>query len=137
MHLMNKLGILYLTWSRLLKQQLVPHNISLKQQFVLKQLVKQPFLYPHQISDMLYCDRPTASVIIGNMVKNGWVKKIKDEDNGKQFKIIITETGKEKWISLNGASGEADMDRFDPLKCLTETERQQLDELISKVLKHL
>lgn len=137
MHLMNKLGILYLTWSRLLKQQLVPHNISLKQQFVLKQLVKQPFLYPHQISDMLYCDRPTASVIIGNMVKNGWVEKIKDEDNGKQFKIIITDTGKEKWTSLNGASGEADMDRFDPLKCLSETERQQLDELISKVLKNL
>ncbi len=137
MHLMNKMGRLYLYWTRLLKQQLVPHDISLKQQFLLKQLVKKPFLYPHQIADMLYCDRPTASVIIGNMVKKGWVEKVQDDENKKQFKIVITSMGMEKWHSLNGASGSDDMDRFDPLKCLTDSERQQLDTLISKVLKNL
>lgn len=137
MHLMNKMGKLYLTWTRLLKQQLVPHDITLKQQFVLKQLRKSPYLYPSQIADMLYCDRPTASVIISNMSKKGWVKKIKDEENGKQFKVIITDEGKQKWLSLNGASGKEDMDRFDPLRCLTEEERQQLDELITKVLNNL
>lgn len=137
MHLMNKMGRIYLYWTRLLKQQLVPHDITLKQQFLLKQLVKKPFLYPHQIADMLYCDRPTASVIIGNMVKKGWVEKVQDDENKKQFKVVITSKGKEKWQTLDGASGCADMDRFDPLKCLTDFERLQLDELISKVLKNL
>lgn len=137
MHLMNKLGLIYLTWTRKLKQQLVPHGITLKQQFVLKQLQTKPFLYPHQIADMLYCDRPTASVIIRNMVKNGWIEKVKDEENQKQYKVTATDAGKEKWLSLNGASGKEDMDRFDPLKCLTDDERQQLDKIISKVLKTL
>lgn len=137
MHLMNKLGLVYLSWTRKLKQQLVPHRITLKQQFVLKQLQKTPFLYPHQIADMLYCDRPTASVIIRNMLKQGWVQKIDDDENRKQYKVILTIEGKDKWLSLNGASGKADWDRFDPLKCLNEKELEQLDQIISKVLKSL
>jgi len=137
MHLMNKLGRIYLTWTRKLKQQLVPHGITLKQQFLLKQLQNKPFLYPYQIADMLYCDRPTASVIIRNMIKNRWIEKVIDDENRKQYKIILTDVGREKWISLEGASGKKDMDRFDPLKCLTEEERQQLDKIISKVLKNL
>jgi len=134
---MNKMGLLYLTWTRNLKQQLVPHGITLKQQFVLKQLTNNPFLYPHQIADMLYCDRPTASVIIKNMIKNNWVYKVKDEENKKQYQIIITDAGMKKYQSLNGASGKDDMDRFDPLKCLSEEEQQQLEKIISKVLKSL
>ncbi len=134
---MNKMGRLYLTWTRNLKQQLVPHGITLKQQFVLKQLTNKPFLYPHQIADMLYCDRPTASVIIRNMIKNNWIYKVKDEENKKQYRISITEAGMVKYKSLNGASGKEDMDRFDPLKCLSEEEQQQLEKIISKVLKNL
>lgn len=137
MHLMNKMGRLYLTWTRNLKQQLVPHGITLKQQFVLKQLTNKPFLYPHQIADMLYCDRPTASVIIRNMIKNNWIYKVKDEENKKQYRISITEAGMVKYKSLNGASGKEDMDRFDPLKCLSVEEQQQLEKIISKVLKNL
>ncbi len=137
MHLMNKMGRIYLTWTRKLKQQLVPHGITLKQQFVLKQLRNTPYLYPHQIAEMLYCDRPTASVIIRNMAKKGWIDKQTDTENRKQYKIILTDAGREKWISLNGASGKEDMDRFDPLKCLTEEEHQELDRIITKVLKNL
>ncbi len=137
MHTMNKIGRIYLTWTRNLKQQLVPHGITLKQQFVLMQLRNKPFLYPHQIAEMLFCDRPTASVIIRNMAKKGWVDKIKDEENRKQYKIIITDAGRDKYTSLNGASGKEDMDRFDPLKYLNKEERQQLDQIVSKVLKNM
>jgi len=137
MHLMNQMGRIYLTWTRKLKQELVPHNITLKQQFLLKQLRKNDFLYPHQIAEMLYCDRPTASVIIRNMAKKNWIEKRRDEDNGKQYKIFITSEGLHKWDSLQGASGVKDMDRFDPLKCLSDEEHAQLEKIISKVLKHL
>ena len=71
------------------------------------------------------------------MIKNEWVYKVKDEENKKQFRIIITDSGREKYQSLNGASGKGDMDRFDPLKCLSDDEKQQLEKLISKVLKNL
>ncbi|WP_459195572.1 MarR family winged helix-turn-helix transcriptional regulator [Wukongibacter baidiensis] len=134
---MNKIGRAYLTWTRKLQRELVPHGITLKQQFVLRQLKRKSFLYPFQIAEMLYCDRPTASVIIKNLEKKGWVKKEKDPENAKQYRIFITEDGLTKFESLNGASGPDDMDRFDPLKCLSHEEREQLDQLIMKVLKHM
>ena len=46
--------------------------------------MKTEYLLPSQIADMLYCDRPTASVIIKNMEKiNGLLKRkiLKTESN--------------------------------------------------------
>ncbi|QUI21000.1 MarR family transcriptional regulator [Vallitalea pronyensis] len=137
LHLMNKLGRIYLTWTRKLQRELVPHDISLKQQFVLKQLKKKSFLYPFQIAEMLYCDRPTATVIIKNLEKKGWVKRERDPENARQYRISITEDGLIKLESLYGACGPKDMDRFDPLKCLSSEEREQLEQLIMKVFKNM
>ena len=53
---MSKLGIIYLTWTRLLQKDLVPYNITLKQQYVLKHLAEIEFLHPSQITDMLFCE---------------------------------------------------------------------------------
>ncbi len=135
--LMSKLGIVYLTWTRLLQKNLVPHKITLKQQYVLGQLSKNEFLYPSQIADMLFCDRPTATVIIKNMERQKWVKREKDVENAKQVRIYITEEGRQKRASLKGVSGLEDMDRYDPLRCLTDDERAQLDVLMTKVLTHI
>ena len=137
LHLMNKMGRVYLTWTRKLQRELVPYKITLKQQFVLRQLKREPFLFPSQIAEMLYCDRPTASVIIKNLQKNGWIKKERDSQNAKQFRVSITEEGLNKLETLKGISGPEDLDRFDPLKCLTSDEREQLDQLMMKVLEHM
>lgn len=137
LHLMSKLGIIYLTWSRLLQKDLVPHKITLKQQYVLGQLAKKDFLYPSQIADMLFCDRPTATVIIKNMERAKWVRRERDTENAKQIRIYLTEEGRQKLASLKGISGSEDMDRYDPLNCLTAEERQQLDTLLTKVLSHI
>jgi len=137
LHLINKMGRIYLTWTRKLQRELVPHKITLKQQFVLRQLKREPFLFPYQIAELLYCDRPTASVIIKNLQKNGWVEKEKDPENAKQYRVYITEEGRNKVQSLNGITGPDDLDRFNPLKCLSPTEREQLDKLITKVLEHM
>ena len=135
--LMSKLGIVYLTWTRMLQKDLVPYKITLKQQYVLGQLSKKDFLYPSQIADMLFCDRPTASVIIKNMEREKWVKREKDMENAKQIRIYITEEGRQKLASLKGISGPEDMARYDPLQCLTIEERNQLDVLMTKVLSHI
>ena len=137
LHLMSKLGIIYLTWSRLLQKDLVPHKITLKQQYVLGQLAKKDFLYPSQIADILFCDRPTATVIIKNMERAKWVRREKDIENAKQIRIYITEEGRQKLASLKDISGPEDMDRYDPLNCLTSEEKQQLDALVTKVLLHI
>ncbi|MBI9010840.1 MAG: MarR family transcriptional regulator [Clostridiales bacterium] len=137
LHLMNKMGRVYLTWTRKLQRELLPYKITLKQQFVLRQLERKAFLYPFQIAEMLYCDRPTASVIIKNLQKNGWIIKEKDPQNAKQFRVSITEEGLNKLEALKGISGPDDLDRFDPLKCLNSEEKEQLDQLMMKVLEHM
>jgi len=137
LHLMNKLGRVYLTWTRKLQKELVPHKITLKQQFVLRQLEKEPFLYPYQIAELLYCDRPTATVIIKNLLKKEWVYKEKDPQNAKKYRVFVTEEGIRKVESLKGISGPEDLEKFDPLKCLSDDERDQLDRLMTKVLDHM
>lgn len=135
--LISKIGVIFLTWRRHLQKDLVPHKITLKQQYVLRELSKKDFLYPSQIAEILFCDRPTVTVIIKNMERNKWLKKEKDAENGKQFRIFITAEGHKKFASLQSTSKLSSREDFDPLKCLTNDERNQLDVLLTKVLSHI
>jgi DNA-binding MarR family transcriptional regulator len=134
---MSKLGVIFLTWRRSLQKDLVPHKITLKQQYVLNQLSRNEFLYPSQIAEMLFCDRPTATVIMKNLERNTWITRQQDDGNRKQVKIRITETGSLKLAELKTAAASSDSDGCGPLACLTEDERKQLDFLLNKVLKDL
>lgn len=137
MPLMSKLGVVFLTWRRSLQKDLLPHKITLKQQYLLKQLSKNEFFYPSQIAEMLFCDRPTATVIIKNMERNAWIIRQQDDENRKQVKIRITEAGRRKLEEMKEAAASSDSDGYDPLDCLTEGERKQLDSLLTKVLKSM
>jgi DNA-binding MarR family transcriptional regulator len=132
---MSRIGVIFLTWQRYLQKQLVPHQITLKQQFVLRKLVAKPSLNPSQIAHMLYCDRPTATVILNNMERQGWVRKSKDPLNRKLVDISITVEGREKLASLQQAFESAQ--EFDPLSCFSEEENEQLNQLLKKLNDHL
>jgi DNA-binding MarR family transcriptional regulator len=132
--LINKIGIIFLTHRRNYQRGFVPHNITLKQFFVLKQLVKTDFLNPSQIAEMLFCDRPTATVIIKNLERQGWIRREKDPENGKQVRIFITDGGREKLSAVTPAERA---DQKDPFECLTEEERDLLEKLITKVYRNL
>ncbi|ULL15969.1 MarR family transcriptional regulator [Paenibacillus sp. H1-7] len=132
---MSRIGVIFLTWQRYLQKQLVPHQITLKQQFVLRKLVSKPALNPSQIAEFLYCDRPTATVIINNMERQGWVKRSKDPLNKKMVQIAITEEGEHKLASLQPVFQSAN--EFDPLSCFTEEEKQQLGALLGKLSDHI
>ncbi|MCR8630708.1 MarR family winged helix-turn-helix transcriptional regulator [Paenibacillus radicis (ex Xue et al. 2023)] len=133
--IMSRIGVIFLTWQRYLQKQVVPHQITLKQQYVLRKLVEKTSLNPSQIADMFYCDRPTATVIINNMERQRWVKRSKDPSNRKMVNIAITEEGLKKQASLKQAfqSGE----EFDPLSCFSEEEKRQLGTLLNKLSEHL
>jgi DNA-binding MarR family transcriptional regulator len=124
----------FLTWRRYLQGFLIPYKITLKQAYVLRQLTRKEFLYPSQIATMLYCDRPTATVIIRNMHKAGWVQREKDEHNRKFVRISITETGRQKLEELQSSPWANPP--FDPLACLSEEEAQELERLLDKLNQH-
>jgi DNA-binding MarR family transcriptional regulator len=132
--IIGRIGIIYLTWSRFLQKQLLPHDITLKQIYLLKQLIKTDYLYPADIADILFCDRPTVSVIIRNLEKKGWLEKQTDLENRKRIRISITLAGAKKLnqVTENGYKGDKALD----LKTiLTAEEIGILDELLTKVQK--
>lgn len=135
--IMNKMGVIFLTYRRQLQRELNPYQITLKQEYVLRQLARKGFLYPSEIADMLFCDRPTATVVIKNMEKQHWVRKEKDWENKKQVKVILTESGRKKLDDLSNALQASKTSTPDPLECFTAAEKEQLDQLLTKLWKHL
>jgi len=108
----GRIGVISQIWKRNLQKQLHPHNITLKQIYLLKQLIQVDFLYPSRIAELLFCDRPTASVIIGNLVKYGWVEKNNDPENRKKIRISITLLGAKKvnQVIESGYQGDKSLD---------------------------
>ncbi len=130
----GRIGVISLMWKRYLQKQLLPHNITLKQTYLLKQLIRVDFLYPAKISELLFCDRPTASVIIGNLVKNGWVQKDHDPENKKRVRISITLLGAKKVNQVLEAGYQGDKS-LDPKTILTEQEIKILEGALIKLQK--
>jgi len=132
--IMAKLGTIFLTWKRYLQRDLNQYKITLKQLYVLKHLSKEEFLYPSQIADMLFCDRPTATVIIKNLEREKWVRREKDAENAKQVKIMITPIGLEKLLSIEPIDKK---EKFDPIECFTQEEKKQFKLLLNKFSNHM
>ena len=132
--IISKMATAFLTWRRYRQSALVPHKITLKQTYVLRQLIRRDYLYPSQIATMLYCDRPTATVIIRNMEKAGWIVREKDKQNRKFVRISITEAGRQKLEELQNSAWANPT--FDPLACLSEEETQELERLLDKLNEH-
>ena len=130
-----KITKISLIWKRYFQERLLPYDITVKQTYVLKQLKRKEFLYPSQIADMLFCDRPTATVIIRNMERKGWVTRKKDPQNRKYVRLTITEAGKEKIAVIEQYLTDEPLS--DPLSCLDNEEMKELERLLDKLHKHL
>jgi len=129
-----RIGVISLTWSRFLQKQLLPYNITLKQIYLLKQLIKTDYLYPAHIAELLFCDRPTASVIISNLAKQGWIKKASDPEDGKRIRVSITLAGSKKLNQVLEAGYKGDK-TFDPSSVLTREEIEMLEKTLIKIQK--
>lgn len=134
--IMAKIGTIFLTWRRYLQRDLLAHRITLKQLYVLRQLTKNEYLSPSEIADMLFCDRPTATVIINNLEREKLISRSKDPENAKQVRVTITPVGLEKLKQVD-ENENSNKNAFDPLACFDETELQQLNYLISKLNNHM
>ena len=135
--IMGQASTVHLKWIRYLQRLFRPHGINLKQFFTLLQLTKREFLYPAEIAEMLFCDRPTATVIIKNMERNGWLTREKDPVNRKRIRVLITSAGREKYLSIPKSIYKVGQTSFDPLACFSAEEKKNLAHLLAKLSKHL
>ena len=135
--MMALIGKIQLTWKKYLQASLVGEGVTLKQFYTLLQLRVNPYLYPTNIAEFLFCDRPTATVVIKNMARQGWVARERDPDNRKMIRVTITEKGVDR---LNHVRQLPELRRrFDanPLSCLNEGEFQVLTELLDRVYQRV
>lgn len=134
--LMNRIGTIFLTWRRHLQRGYARYGITLKQIHLLHQLRYREFLYPSDIAEMLYCDRPTATVIIRNMIRKGWVRKDGDPQNRKRWRVQITAAGRRKEQAV--LASRTNPERvFDPDACFSKGERDQMERLLMKLHRHV
>ena len=126
---MTLIGTSSLMWKRYLHERIAEYDLTLKQLYLLNQLSKNDYLLPSAIAEGLYCDRPTATVIIRNTEKKGYIRTESHPDDRRSKRIVITELGRTKLAAIQ----EADIHTVDPLSPLTEEEIQTLTNLMTKV----
>lgn len=131
----GKIGQIFLTWQRYNQKLLQPFGLTLKQFAVLHELSLRDFLYPADLAELLYADRPTITVILNNLVKLGYVEKQGDPDNKKRTRILITPLGKAQLACYLESTDH--QNKFKMTQCLTPLEKEQLHFLLDKLTTHL
>lgn len=135
--ILEKISAVHLTWKRYIQKELSAYSITPQQIYVLRRLAGNNFLFPAQIARLVFCDRPTATVIIKNMERQGWVAREQDPDNRKRRRVCITSAGRAKLASIPESAYRTSKTEFDPLACLTEQEQVVLEQLLTKLTEHL
>ncbi|HHH76575.1 MAG TPA: MarR family transcriptional regulator [Phycisphaerae bacterium] len=134
---MALIGQSHLTWRRYLQSGLVKYGITLKQLYLLRQLAKREFLNPTKIAEMLYCDCPTATVVIGNMEKRSWLVRQKDPENRRRVRVQITPSGRDKLEEVITSAESASRAKVDPLACFSDNQVNELETLMRTLHEHL
>ena len=82
---------------------------------------------------MLFCDRPTATVVIRNLGKRGWVKREKDEHDRRQIRVILTAAGRAKLNEVECSPWNGPAQRVAPLTGFSQAEIAELNRLLRKL----
>jgi len=133
---MRLLAESFLTWRRHRSAVLAPHGVTLKQVHVLRYLSAVETLAPSDVAEMLFCDRPTASVVLKNLEKKGLITRQRDRRDRRRIVVRLAPKGAQK-LQRMAESGVFRRPAFDPLGCFDSEELGQLERLLSKLRAHL
>lgn len=122
----------HLVWKRYLERAYVPFKIKLKQYYILKILQKRD-ASPAEVCNILFCDKPTASVIIANLIRYGWVEKITHPQDKRRYTLRLCPAGLAKLEEIQTKV---------KIPCqfnsgLSMEEQEQLKTLLQKQLSYL
>ena len=135
--IMHAIGVAFLTLKHFRQREVLPYEITLKQFYVLRQLKRKGVLNPSEIAEMLFCDRPTATVVIKNMERQRWVKRELDPNDSRRLRVSLEPTGQTKMKEIARKLADSQKESFDPLSCFTNKEKEQFTRLLTKLNLHL
>ena len=132
MHILSLLARINRLIRRFLEAGLESRDLTFNQYNLLQLIATRSQIRPSEAAEALGCNRPTATVIINNLEKKGWVHRQTDPANRRQVLVRLTEDGCRKaeetrqWvIAVKGS--------FDPLVGLSEEEIAQLRDLLERI----
>lgn len=128
-----RMGMIFLSRRRYHSVRAAKYGITLKQLFVLGYLARHGETTPSRIAELLFCDRPTASVILANCAKHGWISKTRDPVDGRSYVIRAEEAGLDlvRRVEGDGALEGAP----DPLDFLDVESRREFGEILRQALR--
>ena len=135
--LITRIGVIHLTWKRFLQRRLDAYQTNLKQLYLLRQLRDRQYLYPADVAEMLYCDRPTATAILNTMQRRGWITRRRDPDSGRRVQIRLASAGRRKLQSIPVRIFRTEGTPVHPLSCLSDSQLRQFDRLLMRVEQHV
>ncbi|MBW2031138.1 MAG: MarR family transcriptional regulator [Deltaproteobacteria bacterium] len=134
---MEAIGKAFLTWKRYAQREIHPYGITLKQFEILRQLKRRGGLYPAEIAEILFCDRPTVTVVIKNLERKRWVKRELVQSDFRRFKVTLRPEGEAKLKEILWDQPDYKKKRFRPTSCFTKEEGIKFKELLDKLNEHL
>lgn len=97
-HLNNNLGYnlyrAYLLFHRELIRALKDYQVTPEQWQVLIILWNHGSVTPTEISRVTLQDLPSISRMLVRMERNGWIKRLENEEDGRSFHVVLTEKGR-------------------------------------------
>jgi DNA-binding MarR family transcriptional regulator len=131
---MTLIAKVHLTWKRHLERALVGEDITLKQFHLLVQLDEHELMRPAQVAEELFCDRPTASVILRNMEKRDWISRTKDPENKKHVRVRLLAAGRRKLAHVRDLPELNRRFAFDPCGGLTKKDAASFVSFLEQLL---
>ena len=131
------LSRIFLIVKRARQASMRPHGISLKQFYVLGQLDRREALTPSQVAELIFSDRPTATVVIRNIENKGWVERQRDPRDARRFLLGLSESGRRKLQEIRKSDPFDDLPLSQVFGCLNREEKLHLGALLDRVYENV
>ncbi len=83
-----------------MEAMLRPFGLGPTQWYILHQLVHHGPTIQRDLGQLLQVERSTVTVIVGALVRKGWVEQIVDEGDQRRKLLSMTAAGTEMWETL-------------------------------------
>ncbi|MBN2533016.1 MAG: MarR family transcriptional regulator [Spirochaetales bacterium] len=109
-------------------------NLSARQLYYLDEIyhLKQPTLT--ELAEKIDVSKPSATALVYKLERNGYIKKIRSEEDRRSFNIMLTEKGEKLAVLHDGIHY-----RFAEIieRFLSDKELLQLTKLLKKVIEKI
>lgn len=112
------------------QEELVKYKINHKKFRILNYLFSEKKCSPSTISDQLYYDRPTTTILLKQLEEAGWILRQTNNLNRRYVEVTLTKEGEHRYVEIIAKTSV--VSRFEG--SLNEDELATLTLLLNKML---